>query len=326
MANISIYLNSRASQTLNSHSYEEFRKYLFRHQVNIYQPTDLDLLKKQISYDIQNKTDYIFSVGGDGTANVISQHLVGTDVKLMVVPAGTANDLASEIGSSANIKRITQIINNHSTKKIDVLRINEKYMITNGGTGIACEVASYINESRKSNSNFKKIMKTLGKNTYALMLAKSMITDNFKLREYFLESPDLPLLNPIVKSAMILINNQPILGGKFKVAPETKNDDGKFNVTILLHKTKLDLIKEVLPLISGGALQPSENVIMFETDKLTMNSVDGKPIEFFGDGEAIISSNIINIGIEQKALEVCTYKGQSLLCSSLTLDKIEMIQ
>jgi diacylglycerol kinase family enzyme len=69
-----------------------------------------------------------------------------------------------------------------------------------------------------------------------------------------------------------------------------------------------------------------KNLISFETDQLTMNSADGEPLRFFGDGEIFQESNMIDLSIVPDALDVFTYNGESLLCSSHSLDKIDMIQ
>lgn len=325
MATISVYLNSRASQSAGQFSQEDFLRFFFRHKINIYSPDTAESLKDLIEQDILNKTDYVFSVGGDGTANMISQYLVGSHVKLMVVPTGTANDLANEIGVSSNLQKISNILNTQTTKKIDAINVNGKLMMTNGGIGIACAVAASINDFRKKNLHFKKVMKLLGKQTYPIMFAQKILSEKFQLRNVLLESPDLPLLDPRVRTALILINNQAYIGGKFNVAPHTKNNDGKFNVTIFTHQNKLDLIKCAVQILMG--MYPDDkNIISFETDRLTLNSTDGKPLDFFGDGEKFPKEEIINISVMPQALEVCTYKGESLLCSSLSLDAIEMIQ
>ena len=60
-----------------------------------------------------------------------------------------------------------------------------------------------------------------------------------------MESPDFPLLDKLVKSPLILVNNQPFLGGKFPVAPGTKNDDGKFNVAIFDESQMKDFVERM---------------------------------------------------------------------------------
>lgn len=326
MAKISIYLNSNASQSGGSYSHEEFRKYFFRHDVQVHTPNGLDALNARILADIDEGTEYIFAVGGDGTANTISQNLIGKDVKLMVVPAGTANDFAHEIGITSNLKKISHIFNNPTTKRVDAININGRYMISNGGLGMAHEVAKTVNRYRHEKPGFKQMMKAFGKQTYSLIYAQQMLARPFVTHSIMVESPDSPLLDPRVNTALILVNNQEYIGGKFQVAPHTKNDDGKFNVTILKHRNRFDLMKCTLQMMSGAYPHHDKDLISFETDKLILNSLDDKPLEFFGDGELFPASPILDISIAKRALEVCTYKGNDLFCSSYSLDKIEMIQ
>lgn len=326
MAKISVYLNGHASQGDSLYSQTEFQKYFFRHELAVNAPVGLDELKRSLENDLENGTDYIFSVGGDGTANSISQSIVGKNVKLMVLPAGTANDFAKEVGVSGSLKRIAQIFNAQTTRKVDAIQVNGRYMITNGGLGMACEVAKTVNELRLKNQLFKKMMKTFGKETYSLVYAQQMLGKAFKLRPIFVESPDSPLLDPRVETSLVLVNNQPFIGGKFCVAPGTQNNDGKFNVTVFRHRNKIDLMKATLLMMTGRYPRNDKNLISFETDSLTLTSLDQKPLEFFGDGETFEPSMTLQIGLLHEALEACTYQGESLLCTSYPLDKIEMIQ
>ncbi len=326
MAKISVYLNGNASQSTGHFSADEFKKFFFRHEVNIHSPDDMDALRESLERDVHIGTDYVFAVGGDGTAHTISQYLINKNVKFLVVPAGTANDFASEMASTNNIKKISHIFNAQTTQKVDAIKVNDRYMLTNGGLGMACEVAKNVNRYRHEKIGFKKFMKVLGKNTYSLIYAQQMLAKPFITRDILIESPDSPLLDPRVSTALILINNQEFVGGKFRVAPGTKNNDGKFNVSIFTHKNRMELLKCTLQMLSGSYPTHDQNLISFETNKITLNSMDGKDLEFFGDGETFSPSPILNIEIQPSALEVCSFKGDSLLCSSYTLDQIEMIQ
>lgn len=94
MAKISVYLNSHASRNNSIFTADELKKFFFRHELAIRTPNDLINLKEQLHNDLDDGVEYIFSVGGDGTVNTISQNLIGKNVKLMGLPAGTANDFA----------------------------------------------------------------------------------------------------------------------------------------------------------------------------------------------------------------------------------------
>jgi diacylglycerol kinase family enzyme len=79
-------------------------------------------------------------------------------------------------------------------------------------------------------------------------------------------------------------------------------------------------------MMQGKCPRDDKDLISFETDELSLLSLDDKPLTFFGDGEIFPDEKELNISIRPKALEVCSYKGESMLCSSHSLDKIEMIQ
>jgi len=60
---------------------------------------------------IQQGCDTIIACGGDGTAHEILQHLVGTPIALGVVPLGTANALAANLGLGASpLKAIQKLL------------------------------------------------------------------------------------------------------------------------------------------------------------------------------------------------------------------------
>jgi YegS/Rv2252/BmrU family lipid kinase len=326
MAKISVYLNSHSSQGLASYNEEELKKFFFRHELQVKRPHSLDELHSSLENEMDQGTEYIFAAGGDGTMNAVSQRLINKNIKLMILPAGTANDFAQELGVTNNLKKITQIFNAQTTKRIDAIHVNGRIMMTNGGIGMACEVAATVDRMRKTSPLFKKMMKTIGKETYSLVYAQQMLMKAYKKRRVYLHSKDSPLLDPRIESPMILVNNQEFIGGKFQVAPKTLNDDGKFNVTIFLHQNRLDFLKCTLMMMQGKFPKNDPNLISFETDELNLMSLDQEPIRFFGDGEIFDDTKELKLGISQQALEVCTYKGESLLCSGHSLDKIEMIQ
>ncbi len=326
MAKISVYLNSNSSQGDSSFRAEELKKFFFRHEMQVKSPRSIEELNQQLHDDVQNGTQYVFAAGGDGTMNAVSQSLVDKNIKLMILPAGTANDFAKELGLTNNLKKITQIFNAQTTKKIDAINVNGRFMMTNGGIGMACEVAATVDRMRKQSLLFKKMMKTIGKETYSLVYAQKMLTKPYHARRVFIQSKDSPLLDPRVSTPMILINNQEFIGGKFQVAPKTLNDDGKFNVTIFLHQNRMDFLKCTLMMMQGKCPTDDKNLISFETDDLSLLSLDDKPLTFFGDGEIFPEQKEMHISIRPQALEVCSYKGESMLCASHSLDKIDMIQ
>lgn len=312
MQNISVYLNQKASNG-NQDWQARINNALFRSHIEYPVTNSIDELHKSLDLDVENKVDAVLSVGGDGTVHSIIQKLAGTEVGLLVVPGGTANDFAQVMGSSSNIKKISQAIRLNTRKKIDLININGTFMATNGGLGFAAEVAFEINELRKKFPNFKKIMKFSGKNIYSLFIAKKLLKKEITNYKFKITSKEF---NEIVKSPLILINNQPMLAGSFKVAPNTNHQDGTFNIMILKHENRFELIKCLLKILNGNFPQDDKNLITFETQEVQIDLLGGLlDLAFFGDGEIFKKASSWSIKCQPEALAVFSPKDQTDLAN-----------
>lgn len=318
MQNISVYLNQRASNGASDWQ-GQINNALFRSHVEYQTPKDLDELYSQLNLDVVNKVDAVMSVGGDGTVNTIIQRLAGTDISLLVVPGGTANDFARVLGSSTNIKRITQTIRQNVKKRIDLISINGKYMATNGGIGFAADVAREINDLRTSFPQFKSFMKVSGKSVYSLFLAKKLLNREIKSYKFKIQSEHF---SETVYSPLILINNQPALGGDFTVAPQTSHTDGTFNLTIFKHQNRLELVQCILRILNGNYPDNDKNLVSFETSSVKIDLLDDGAISFFGDGEILNEAKSWDIVCRPAFLSVFSPKDQKdmvNLCTQVSL-------
>lgn len=318
MQNISVYLNQRASN--GSKDWQgQINNALFRSNVEYQTPKNLDDLYQKLDLDVINKVDAVLSVGGDGTVNTIIQRLAGTDIGLLVVPGGTANDFARGLGSSSNIKRITQTIRQNVKKKIDLISINGKFMATNGGLGFAADVANEINKLRTDYPQFKSFMKLSGKSVYSIFLAKKLLNREIKSYKFKIESVQF---SETVLSPLILINNQPFLGGDFKVAPDTGHCDGTVNVTVFKHQNRLELIQCILKILNGNYPTDDKNLVSFETKSAKIDLLEDDSIPFFGDGEILNQAKSWDIICHPAFLSVFSPKDQKddvNLCTQVSL-------
>ena len=106
MHEISVYFNKIAGNSLGRSWEDEIRSSLFRSDLSFNYQDTLEELNQKLKKDLADKKDVIISVGGDGTVNTIIQQMAGTQSELLVIPGGTANDLASELGNKASIKKL----------------------------------------------------------------------------------------------------------------------------------------------------------------------------------------------------------------------------
>jgi diacylglycerol kinase (ATP) len=324
MAKISIYFNDASSRAMSSTLGSKLENYLYRHDVKFNSPNSIEELHSTLQNDVNDDYEYIFSVGGDGTANTILQNIQGTKTKLMVIPTGTANDFATELGIELNVERIMKIFLHKTYQNIDVLKINDKFMLSNGGLGITSNVAKKINLDRKRLPGFKKLMKLTGSKIYPLYFAKELLGD-FKRYQFHIESKDFPFLDKKIEASIVMINNQPRIGGNFLIAPETKNNDGKFNITILTHTDRLKLINATLMMMKGDYPKNDPEIISFETDFADITVLNDE-LTFFGDGEILTRGKSFIIKNIPNSLNVCSYDNQMIYCNSFDLEDVELMR
>jgi hypothetical protein len=196
--------------------------------------------------------------------------------------------------------------------------------MSNGGIGIAQEVAGLVNQYRKSSDLFQTFLKASGKHAYQAVFAKHFLTSKFKLHKVFIDCPDFPLLDKKIESPLILINNQPKLAGSLHVAPETKNTDGKFNVTIFTHNNRFEFLKTAMVFLTGGNAEDDKKIIRFETDSLKLMSLTDSPLTFFGDGETWEPSMELDISVIPQALEVFS-SAEEITGKGYSLDDIPLL-
>ncbi len=68
------------------------------------------------------------AAGGDGTCNMVAQLLINTNIKLGIIPLGSANGTATSIKLPSDLRKNLEIIIDQKSKPIDVLKINENHI------------------------------------------------------------------------------------------------------------------------------------------------------------------------------------------------------
>ena len=92
--------------------------------------------------------------GGDGTVNEVINAIAGTGAALGIVPMGTANDFAVNMGISRHIDVACEIIRQRRVRKIDLVNVDhDKFFAATACLGFDAEVAAFATKRRKKRSN-----------------------------------------------------------------------------------------------------------------------------------------------------------------------------
>jgi len=79
---------------------------------------------EQAKHAVETGFDTVIACGGDGTVHEVLQSLVGSDVALGVIPLGTANALAADLGLIGSPAKAVSMLLNATPTRFSVGRIH----------------------------------------------------------------------------------------------------------------------------------------------------------------------------------------------------------
>jgi diacylglycerol kinase family enzyme len=78
----------------------------------------------------------VVAAGGDGTINAVASQLVGSNKILGVLPMGTLNHLAKDLGMPLDLESAVDVIAQQTLARIDIGEVNGRYFLNNSGLGL----------------------------------------------------------------------------------------------------------------------------------------------------------------------------------------------
>lgn len=78
----------------------------------------------------------LVAAGGDGTVSCVASHVLGTQTALAVLPLGTLNHFARDLGVAEDLDRAIDAIAANRTKQVDVGEVNGMHFINNASLGL----------------------------------------------------------------------------------------------------------------------------------------------------------------------------------------------
>tara|TARA_B100000767_G_C19708367_1_gene511614 strand:- start:419 stop:1312 length:894 start_codon:yes stop_codon:yes gene_type:complete len=238
---------------------------------------------------IANGADIIVACGGDGTINEIANCLVGSSVKLGIVPMGSGNGLASTLKIPKSITEALRTIKKLNSTKIDVGEINKHFFFSNTGIGFD---ASVINNYSKT--------KQRGLISY---LRASFNTFLHNPTPLFLEiKTGSKILS--LKPFIVFVSNTNEMGYNISLTPKASIQDGMLDAIVVEPLNKLEIIYfAFLLLIRKPQSFKKAHYFLAQNLEIKNLGVGGMLAQIDGESKEI-SSNPINITIRKSALSV----------------------
>jgi diacylglycerol kinase family enzyme len=91
----------------------------------------------------------VVAAGGDGTINAVAAELAGTDKLLGVLPIGTLNHFAKDLGIPLDLETAVRTIREGNTAAVDTGEVNGRIFINNSSLGIYPQIVSRRKEQQE---------------------------------------------------------------------------------------------------------------------------------------------------------------------------------
>lgn len=223
--------------------------------------------------------------GGDGTVNEVAGALVHRPTVLGIVPAGSGNGLARELGISLRPRDAMWIAAQGADRRIDTGELGGRYFVNVGGVGLAASVAELF--SHLSGRGLRTYMQA----TVAKVL--SYRAERYRLEfEGAAEEPE---------ALIIEIANGRQYGNGALIAPGALLDDGRLEV-VIVGPMSLPRIAWSVPRLFAGSIDRHPLVKTRSVSSVTLSSNTLMP--FHVDGEPMPAQSTLTARVHPNALNV----------------------
>lgn len=184
--------------------------------------------------------ELLFAWGGDGLVQRCVDTLVGDAlaVELAIMPAGTSNLFAVNLGIPADLERAVEIGLHGAGRRLDVGRFNGERFAVMAGAGFDATLVKEADELKDR----------LGRAAYVLSGARNLAAAPFGAK---IEVDGVPWYEG--SASCVLLGNVGAMFGGVEIFDDAKPDDGLLELGLLTAETRGEMVRTVVRTAVGTA-------------------------------------------------------------------------
>jgi len=223
---------------------------------------------------IADGAELILAAGGDGTINEIAEGVAFSDVPLGILPAGTANVLANEMGLAANIEGAAACLGECVPTRISIGRLQclngtarTRLFLLMAGIGLDAKIVYNLSMPLKAR---------FGKLAYWLAGFSQLGRD--------LDEFEVLVEGRRVNCAFALVSKVRNYGGDLEIAQDTNLLEDRFEVVLFEGRSSFRYLK-YLARVAVRKLAGVKGVTLMHATRICMPGVADRRIYIQADGE-----------------------------------------
>jgi diacylglycerol kinase (ATP) len=248
---------------------------------------------KQVKRLLKEGVDLLVVWGGDGMVQRCVDALAGTDVALAVVPAGTANLFATNLGIPQDIEQAVAIALRGDRRKLDAGRFNGEHFAVMAGAGFDAAMIRDADGTLKDR---------LGRAAYVVTGSKNLRAKPFKAK---IEVDGAPWYAG--DASCILIGNVGRLFGGVDVFEDASPDDGRLEIGVVHADGVTDWVRTLARTAVGHA---ERSPLVQSTSARSMKVKLNRKVLYELDGGDREKVKRFAVKVRPEAVTVCVPKPE----------------
>lgn len=240
---------------------------------------------EQIAREVSGEAfDLVVVAGGDGTINEVVNGLGVRQHPLGLIPMGTANVLAAELGYPESPDGVAELLRRGGTRRIFVGNASGRRFVMMAGIGFDAHVVANISPAVK---------RRLGKGAYVWQSLVEFLRHRPQRYALSIDGADYT-------AASAILANGHFYAGRFVCAPEARLDEPRFHVCIFGRGGRIAVIRYSMALLLGR-LGKLADVTVIPATHVHVANADGEPVQ--GDGD-IVATLPAEFRLDAEELEI----------------------
>lgn len=182
-----------------------------------------------------DRPDAIVVAGGDGTVNAAAGAAAGTDVLLGVLPLGTFNHFAKDLGLPTDLAGAAAALAERREQQVDVGEVNGRVFVNNSALGVYPEMVA-VRDRLREERGWGKVR--------AVPVAAWRVARSFPVHRLVLSSADDPasLDRRSLRTPFVFVGNGPYTDSSGGLTSRSSMDDGRLEVLVARVRSRRGLV------------------------------------------------------------------------------------
>jgi diacylglycerol kinase family enzyme len=254
----------------------------------VHETVEGDRLGDVVRAHLHNGFDLVVAAGGDGTVSGVVDGLVGSSIPLCIIPTGTGNLIARELGIPTTLDEAIAVIGGASgSRRFDAMRIGNRIFILNVSVGFSASVVS---------SATTRLKNRFGRSAYLWAILLRM----FRWRSQYLAVAVDGMADEYRAIEVSVMNCGMVPKALYSKGPTIRVDDGHLDVFVLGMKTIRDYPSIIFNAVVGRSFDFLWRFIKVEKRATIRSNV---PLQVQADGD-IVGTTPIDIEVVPGAVTV----------------------